>query len=181
MTVTVQRPFAKAPAADFLPLVCGFVPGASLGTSNGVFWNLANESALVTTRSNDVAPNVGKAVMAPPVIRQVPTAAITNAERLGKIHAESGLTWEQIAKLFTVSRRSVHLWLSGGRMSARNEEHLVALERFVSSINAAPDVRRHRILAVSVEGVSFFDAGRRINASTDGDINRSLEPLVQEE
>lgn len=36
----------------------------------------------------------------------------------------SGLTWDQLAKLFNVSRRSLHSWASGERLKLYNEETL---------------------------------------------------------
>lgn len=37
----------------------------------------------------------------------------------------SGLTWEQLAGLFGVSRRSVHFWASGRPLNATNHERLM--------------------------------------------------------
>ncbi len=37
----------------------------------------------------------------------------------------SGLTWQQLAQLLGVSRRSVHLWASGQSLNASNEDHLM--------------------------------------------------------
>lgn len=37
----------------------------------------------------------------------------------------SGLTWEQMARLFSVSRRTMHLWASGRPMLPAHEERLV--------------------------------------------------------
>lgn len=36
----------------------------------------------------------------------------------------TGLTWEQLAKLFNVSRRTLHFWASGKRLNSFNEEQL---------------------------------------------------------
>jgi DNA-binding transcriptional regulator YiaG len=44
--------------------------------------------------------------------------AITELRRL------TGLTWDQFATLFGVSRRAVHFWASGKAMTATNDEHL---------------------------------------------------------
>ena len=43
---------------------------------------------------------------------------------LGELRRLSGLTWEQLAKLFNVSRRSLHFWASGQPLSRFNEEQL---------------------------------------------------------
>jgi DNA-binding transcriptional regulator YiaG len=51
----------------------------------------------------------------------------------------SGLTWDQLAHLFGVSRRSLHFWASGKPLSAQNEERLhrtLALLKHVDRGNA---------------------------------------------
>ena len=48
----------------------------------------------------------------------------TAAQAISDIRFHAGLTWEQVARLFAVSRRSVHLWASGAAMSSEHEEHL---------------------------------------------------------
>jgi transcriptional regulator with XRE-family HTH domain len=48
----------------------------------------------------------------------------TNAEAIAELRLLTGFTWDQVARLFSVSRRSVHLWASGEMMSSDNEEHL---------------------------------------------------------
>jgi DNA-binding transcriptional regulator YiaG len=43
---------------------------------------------------------------------------------INELRRLSGLTWDQLAKLFNVSRRSLHFWASGQPLSRFNEEHL---------------------------------------------------------
>jgi len=63
------------------------------------------------------------------------------------VKEDSGLTWDQFRRLFGVSQRSVHLWASGGRMSARNEERLAYIEQVVSALGfATPEQRRDSLL-----------------------------------
>jgi DNA-binding transcriptional regulator YiaG len=40
-----------------------------------------------------------------------------SGSRIRELHDRSGLSWQQIARLFGVSRRAVHLWASGNRMT----------------------------------------------------------------
>jgi len=47
-----------------------------------------------------------------------------NSEALFELRLLTEFTWDQIARLFSVSRRTVHLWAGGGPMSRENEEHL---------------------------------------------------------
>lgn len=61
--------------------------------------------------------NSGTVLDVAPVDRAF-AAAVLEVRRI------SGLTWEQLASLFAVDRRSVHLWASGRPMSAANAERL---------------------------------------------------------
>jgi len=86
----------------------------------------------------------------------------TDAELVKWLHDESGLTWDQIARTFDVSRRAVHLWANGGRVSAGNAEALQALVALVR--NAATSSRtetRAALLAVGSDGMSLIDRFRR--------------------
>lgn len=65
----------------------------------------------------------------------VETDRITrNAEALGRLRRRSGLTWEQLSRLFRVSRRALHMWATGQQMAPQNEEHL---HRMVAVIESA--------------------------------------------
>ncbi len=46
------------------------------------------------------------------------------ADAVLEVRRKSGLTWEQLASLFGVDRRSVHLWASGRPMNAAHAERL---------------------------------------------------------
>lgn len=120
-------------------------------------------------------------VVLPPTVFPPSDQVNANADMLEHVRLESGLTWEQIAQLFNVSRRSVHLWLAGGRMSAANEGRLVRLTQYVSALLGSPEVKRRQLLASAESGRSFFDETRMALASRADDINRQLEPLVEAE
>ena len=67
----------------------------------------------------------------------------TSSRALSELRRISGLTWDQLARLFSVSRRSVHFWASGKPLSAPNEEHLYELHGVVQRIrrNSASETR----------------------------------------
>lgn len=75
------------------------------------------------------------------------TAAIAELRRL------SGVTWEQFARLFQVSRRAAHFWASGKQMTAENEEHL---QRIIATLRLADrgsaTANRQALLNASPEG-----------------------------
>ncbi len=74
------------------------------------------------------------------------------------LYEASGLTWEQLARLFGVSRRAVHNWANGGRMTARHVEILSGLLRRIHGLAAAlPADRRDLLLSPSPSGRSLFE------------------------
>lgn len=62
---------------------------------------------------------------------------LTTATLIKEMHSKSGLTWEQLSKALGVSRRSVHLWASGGRINARHVELLSELARLIDEAPVA--------------------------------------------
>jgi DNA-binding transcriptional regulator YiaG len=54
---------------------------------------------------------------------------------IGELRRLSGLTWDQLARVFGVSRRSLHFWASGKPMAPSNEEHLQRVLAVVKKID----------------------------------------------
>jgi DNA-binding transcriptional regulator YiaG len=82
------------------------------------------------------------------------------------VRERSGLTWEQLSKVFGVSRRAVHLWSSGKPMNAKHEELLFSLANLVRDLpGASPQERRSLLLRPSPEGPSIYDQLRMDQAS----------------
>lgn len=150
--------------------------GALLGTSSGL---VAVQQPVQVESARWMAPHhaVQRAEAIPSAEdhgRSIPT----NADLLEHLRQTTGLTSDQTARLFNVSRRSVHLWLAGGRMSAANEERLLDVVKLVDSFPAETrDQRRHLLLQSDSDGRSALDAYRTLSASANTDINRNLEPF----
>lgn len=103
-----------------------------------------------------------------------PSAALTatSATLVRRLWDASGLTGEQLARLFGVSRRAVHLWASGGRMNAANHEWLAHLTAVVDALPGHTSAqRRAALLAPREHGVSLFDRLRSEHSSSDSDIS----------
>ena len=78
-------------------------------------------------------------------------------EVLQWLHEASGLTWDQLGRLFGVSRRSVHHWTNGARMNAHNAETLLATDE--SGMSVLDRYRRSRALArVDISGTPYKPA-----------------------
>lgn len=75
----------------------------------------------------------------------------------------SGLTWEQLAALFGVSRRSVHFWASGERLNAANHERLMSVLDVVRHADRGTARGTRAALLEAREGTTAFEmlAGQR--------------------
>jgi DNA-binding transcriptional regulator YiaG len=77
----------------------------------------------------------------------LPVATESSQATINELKKLSGLTWEQLAKIFNVSRRSLHFWASGKPISPFNEEHLRRLLATVRYINrGSADFNRSALL-----------------------------------
>lgn len=80
------------------------------------------------------------------------------ADQIRLLHERSGLTWDQLGRLFGVSRRAVHNWASGSRLSAGNAETLARVVAALSDrANYDPDENRDWFLRAHSGGRSLFD------------------------
>ncbi len=79
-------------------------------------------------------------------------------EAVGEIRRRSSLTWEQLARVFGVGRRSVHFWARGARPSAENAERIGRVLRIVRELDTGnPDRTRAALLDASSHGHSIFE------------------------
>jgi transcriptional regulator with XRE-family HTH domain len=82
---------------------------------------------------------------------QSTSSAIMELRRL------SGLTWEQLAKLFNVARRSLHFWASGKPVNAPNEEHLRRVLAVVRKADRSFAAKNRAMLLEDHDGVVPLD------------------------
>lgn len=77
---------------------------------------------------------------------------------LSELRRLSGLTWDQLAKLFNVSRRSLHFWASGQPLSRFNEEQLNRLLGTIQYIDrGSASLNRGLLLRPDNNGNPLFD------------------------
>lgn len=89
---------------------------------------------------------------APLVVHSPSGAAIAELRRL------SGFTWEQLARLFNVNRRSLHFWASGKVMTPSHEERLQRLLAVIRKVDrGSASATRSALLAVREDGTLPFD------------------------
>jgi DNA-binding transcriptional regulator YiaG len=82
-----------------------------------------------------------------PITYSLPLTTDSSQATVNELKQLSGLTWEQLAKIFNVSRRSLHFWASGKPISPFNEEHLRRLLATIRYINrGSADINRSALL-----------------------------------
>ncbi|MEU2620894.1 helix-turn-helix transcriptional regulator [Streptomyces sp. NPDC007157] len=104
------------------------------------------------------------------------------AELIRELHDQSGLTWEQLGKILGVSRRSVHLWASGGRMNARHVELVTNLATLVHRAPVrSPERVRTWLLAPNPNGpspVEAFKARHRPSGTVVNEVGYTASQLI---
>lgn len=113
-----------------------------------------------------------------PVGQTTAGAAVIVAEpagaAIGELRRLSGFTWDQLARIFHVSRRSLHFWASGKPMAPSNEERLQRLLSVVRTIDrGSARANRTALLGAREDGSLPFDL------LAAGDYERVLSLLGQ--
>jgi len=89
------------------------------------------------------------------------------AQRVAELRELSGLTTDQVGRLFGVSRRSVHNWINGNSMAPQHEERSAKILALVQVLpGSTPDERRAALLD-SRQGTSLFH--QLVAANNDGE------------
>jgi DNA-binding transcriptional regulator YiaG len=90
------------------------------------------------------------------LVVKFPVAA--QAAVIAELRQRSGLTWEQLARLFGVARRSVHFWASGKAMNASNAVRLNELLRTARYIDrGGSGLTRLALMSAQPNGAIPFD------------------------
>lgn len=164
-----QWPHAKKAGAYIL--LAGIATfGGFTGTTIGCGYGSLPPGAIVSrTDRGELAPMV-----APKPIRTLPVAnsveSRSDRDEVAWIKDHSGLTWDQLGKVFGVSRRAVHMWANGGRLNESNARRLREFSAVVRAIqaegpSAGADAVRGRLLQVDSDGLSIVDRLRRDQSS----------------
>ena len=82
----------------------------------------------------------------------------SSASAIMEIRRRSGLTWDELAELFEVSRRSVHHWASGKTVSASHHRQIRRMLSAIRNIDHGEAARtRDFLLAADASGNSPLD------------------------
>ena len=84
-------------------------------------------------------------------------ATSATAEAVKRLRARSGLTWDELARAFGVSRRTVHAWATGTRLNQAHAARLSVLSRVVDGLTADnPEEARAALHAPAADGESLY-------------------------
>jgi DNA-binding transcriptional regulator YiaG len=78
------------------------------------------------------------------------------AQRIAELRALTGLTTDQVGRLFGVSRRSVHNWINGNAMAPQHEERAAKILSIVRVLPGNSPTERRAALLDSSRGMSLF-------------------------
>lgn len=91
------------------------------------------------------------------------------ANPIAELRRLSGLTFEQLAELFTVTRRTVHLWMSGQRRLPAKEEQV---QRMLATLR-----RMDRGSAEENRAALLADGARAMDLLTAGDYELAVKVM----
>jgi DNA-binding transcriptional regulator YiaG len=84
---------------------------------------------------------------------QTPHLFQDSQKAINELRKTSGLTWDQLAQLFKVSRRSLNFWASGQPLSSNNEEKLNRLLGVIRYIDrGSASLNRKLLLSPNSDG-----------------------------
>ena len=87
-----------------------------------------------------------------------PDPGIDTATLVTELRLRSGLTWDQVARIFGVERRSVHFWASGRQMNAENAERLGRVYAAIAAVDRGdPASTRAWLVAPLTNGLIPLD------------------------
>lgn len=78
------------------------------------------------------------------------------AQRIAELRALTGLTTDQVGRLFGVSRRSVHNWINGSAMAPQHEERAAMILSIARVLPGTNPAERRAALLDSSRGTSLF-------------------------
>jgi transcriptional regulator with XRE-family HTH domain len=122
---------------------------------SGTLFMAGTSSAEPNTQWGEPHAYLHEATASGAPLRQKPEAGGTihggdSRQAIAELRRLSGLTWDQLAALFNVSRRSVHFWASGKPMSAAHERRLLRVLDVLRTADRG-DARSNRSALLTVQ------------------------------
>lgn len=149
---------------------------ASAGLAVSLFAGTSAHTAFpLGVRVEVAGVNTGTGGFAAPV----PQVAPSTAKSIRHLRGLSGLSWDQLARVFGVSRRSVHKWANGGALNARHVTRLAYLTQLFAQLGDDPATVHALLLAPDEHGTTLYQQlVRQVRPVTDRPEGFSIDELV---
>lgn len=161
-----------------LPLVQAILCGVPLLFLAGSPTTTTTNSTTTVLSSLSSAPGIGQRAQLPsnPLSGRI---AQGQTDRVRRIYHTSGLSWDELGRVLGVSRRTVHNWANGFRMSSR---HVVLLGQFDNLVQRyaehGPESVRVALLTPDEDGVSPYTSFLREASPAPQPGRLSVEDLL---
>lgn len=146
----------RAPSA--LAFGCLVFVSSALGTMPPSFPGTTTSIPQLAPMRPGIQPTVKPTSSGVPLANSTnPTGvSVSPARRVAELRALTGLTIDQMGRLFGVSRRSVHNWINGNTMAPQHEERLATILAVAQVLPGTTPVERRAAMLDSSQGVSLF-------------------------
>jgi DNA-binding transcriptional regulator YiaG len=99
-----------------------------------------------------------RVIPAPQTSSGIGTIETPSGDAIAELRRLSGLSWDQLARVFGVTRRALHFWASGKTMTPSNEEHLQRVLAAVRAVDrGSSSANRTSLLTVHEDGLTAAD------------------------
>lgn len=151
-------------------LMAGLImTGGLFGTTIGSETPFESMTVGGRTIRGELAPLLGDSSPARTAPPAKAAAYRSDRDEIVWIKERSGLTWDQLGKVFGVSRRAVHMWANGGRLNEVNAQRLREFASIIQRLEvetpaATPETIRARLNQVEADGYSIVGRLRQERA-----------------
>lgn len=116
------------------------------------------------------------------IAEQVGDLLPTLARSVRSLRQRSGLTWDELATIFGVTRRTLYNWSIGGQLTSSHAQNLAKVIGLVNEMDAGePRLTRSRLLAPAKDGSTLYARlceQRRPSTLTHGDLSLRPDQLL---
>jgi DNA-binding transcriptional regulator YiaG len=119
-----------------------------------MFGNMSLPATASTYQTNVPSQRTSSGPVRPAIIEPIETSSVA----LMEIRRRSGLTWEEMADLFEVTRRSVHHWASGKTVAAKHEQIIRQMLTAIRHLDrGGSNNTRDLLLTSDADGVTILE------------------------
>lgn len=113
---------------------------------------------------------------------------MTTQYDINRLRRLSGLTWDELAYLFDVTKRDIHFWCSGAKISNLHKEYLNEILNLIDYINKGSSSLNRTLLFSNINNITIielikegkFNEAKELIGKGNINIKPKLLPLSKE-